>query len=327
MNKCDYKIFYTQHKNKKRRIITYSKSESSNLKKNHESIKYFIEENTIPSKFAYAYKKKTSIYKNAKVHMWNDFFIKLDIKSFFESINLNKLSEILEFELNKKTNVSKRFTKELVSTCSLFKRGLPIGFITSPILGNLYLKQFDSLFYGKLKEIKKNEHLNRILYTRYADDLTISFKKDGYINQNSLNHIKEKIKDVAERLLKRYFLILNEEKTKLINLYNTNHVRITGISVTKSKSNERNLSTGRNRIRKLYIDTFKIYKKEQNQNLSDADILKIKQIKGMHSFILSVQKNEYDSVFSENMKKQITDLGFDNLSSLINFIYIKAKKR
>ncbi len=46
----------------------------------------------------------------------------------------------------------------------------------------VYLKEFDGILYGKLKKLE----LENVIYTRYADDICISFK------DNDCNHEKER---------------------------------------------------------------------------------------------------------------------------------------
>ncbi len=41
-------------------------------------------------------------------------------------------------------------------------------------------------------------------------------------------------------------------------------------------------------------------------------------IKGMQSFILSIEKEGYEKCYSEGMLKKVHYLGFDNLKSLID---------
>lgn len=89
---CDIKTLYIKTKNKTRKIYTYV-SEDCELKKKHDGILAFLKENFIESKFSKAYVSRQSIYTNAKAHMYNDFFLMLNIKDFFGSINHKRLIE------------------------------------------------------------------------------------------------------------------------------------------------------------------------------------------------------------------------------------------
>ncbi|HDR5354369.1 TPA: hypothetical protein QCS32_006194, partial [Bacillus thuringiensis] len=196
---------------------------------------------------------------------------------------------------------------ELVSSCIVGKKGLPLGLITSPILANIYLKKFDNILYGKLKKLG----LENIIYTRYADDLTISFKNPNEWGVASFNEELTYIEEVITKQLKKYRLKLN--------LKVSNHVRVTGISITKVTDDKRRLSVGKKRINKLYDDALQLYIKQQNKDyvLTDEDFYHINRIKGMESFILSVHKTGYNHFFSGMMQRKLEEFGFDSLGELI----------
>jgi|GEM_PF-692806 len=300
-------------KNKIRRIVTY-KSAECELRKVHNSIFEYLNINFTNSIFAKAYIKNRSIYSNAKAHMYNDYFIMLDVKDFFNNINHAKLIKRLYFELNNKANkksISKLECADIVNKCSVSAKGIPLGFITSPILSNIYLKEFDGILYGKLKQFKEYN----VIYTRYADDLTISFK-----NTANKEEIKNIIIDIVENLLKHFCLKLNYKKIRSFDLDISNHVKITGINIIKDKNNYRQLSVGKKAKNKLFWDAVECYK---NGIKSYSDIEKIK---GMQSFILSVEKKGFEECYSENMKKIITDAGFKSLKQLIDSLYYEQDK-
>ena len=163
-------VKYIKTKNKVRKIVTYR--ECGELRRYHEAVVKYLNSNVSNSIFAKAYVPKSSIYKNAHAHMYNDIFLKMDIKDFFPSINHKKLAECLYFEINKKTSISRKECYDIVRKCSVGNKGLPLGLVSSPALANLYLKEFDGLLYGRIRNIG----LNNPIYTRYADDMIISFK-------------------------------------------------------------------------------------------------------------------------------------------------------
>lgn len=311
----NYKKFIINKRGKKRELITYANEEQ---KIKHRKIKEFLENHIYFSIFTKAYVENSSIYKNARAHMYNDIFYKFDIKNFFESIDHRILLKVLLQELNKNTHKDrKKFTKyqisSLIKECIVFDTGLPLGLITSPILANIYLKEFDNIFYGKLKQLE----LENIIYTRYADDITVSFKSKE-IDTNMINLIKDSIESTLVKLLSRYSLKLNFKKNSVINLNKSNHVRITGLSITKDVNNYRNISVGKKKVAELYDDSLRIYfdtyKKEV---LSEKEKYEIKRIKGYHSFVISIHKNGYSHMLSNKMILKINKIGYDNLESLI----------
>jgi hypothetical protein len=314
MNK-DYKVRYISTNGKKRKIVTYANEEKRN---EHIEIKKFLEENLMFSKFTKAYVPKSSIYKNARAHMYNDIFVKYDIEKFFDNINHNILVRMLHEQLNLKNDEEKYSIleiSELVSSCISGKKGLPLGLVTSPILANIYLKDFDNILYGKLKTLG----LENIIYTRYADDLTISFKNPENVNLEKFNEELFGIEKIIIKLLKKYKLKLNLKKKSIINLTVSNHVRITGISVTKITNGKRRLSVGKKKIHRLYDDALELFIKKQDKDyvLTNEDLYNIFRVKGMESFILSVHKTGYNQFFSPMMQEKLLELGFNSLQELI----------
>lgn len=300
----DIKIRYIRTKNKTRKLVTYRSNECA-LRVKHEKINQFIVERFIPSIFTKGYVKNRSIFHNALAHLYNDYFIMLDIKDFFPHICHKQLADKLFYEMNliSTGQISRKECNELVDLCSISSRGLPLGFITSPILSNVYMKEFDNIFYGKLKLLG----LKNIVYTRYADDMTISFQYLGILPPIDT---QAQIVNIAVELLSKYGLQLNHRKTRAYNLNLSNHVRVTGVNITKKLDNTRKLTVGRSVKCKLYWDAIKC--------LETKDCDQIAHVKGMQSFILSIEKNGYEGCFSEGMLQQVHNHGFKTLKELID---------
>lgn len=170
-----------------------------------------------------------------------------------------------------------------------------MGLITSPILANIYLKTFDNILYGKLKKLG----LENIIYTRYADDLTISFKNPNEWGVARFNEELTYIEEVITKQLKKYRLKLNLKKKSIINLKVSNHVRITGISITKITDDKRRLSVGKKRINKLYDDALQLYIKNKIKTM--YLLMKI--------FTILVELKEWSHLFYQYIK-QVTIISF-----------------
>lgn len=304
MKKSDYRIFYIPKKSGYRKIVTYSDS-NKKLRDSHEKINSLLYRRVLPSKFAKVFIKHRSIIINAKTHMYNDIFFSFDIKDFFPSINHNRLIEKLYYEinLNHKKQVSKINCAKIVESCSISNKGLAVGLIPSPFLANVYLKDFDNILYGRLRELE----LDNILYTRYADDLTISYKACKPLK------IKEIEEIVCETLLK-FGLKINYKKSRIIDLNESNHVKITGININKMEDNYRKISVGRKRKDDLYNLATKLAEKDKNKRNS----YEIRKVRGLQSFILSVEGDSYENCYSEKMMYVVRNLGFNSLKELID---------
>lgn len=301
MNDSRFKVRYIKRKNKLRKLVTYDSS--NEMRSIHNQIVNFLGENTRTSLFSKAYIKNQSIVKNARSHMYNDIFIMCDISKFFNNINLSKLVDILYHELNCKEHlIIKSDVQKMIDLCTVENKGLPLGLITSPILSNLYLKDFDNVIYGKLKSLQ----LDNLIYTRYADDMVISFRSDELDNK-----IIDRILKILVIRLRFYGLKLNDRKTKIIDLNKSNHVKITGINITKDSNNYRTLSVGKKRKNELFWETINYYETGQR------DPQKIYYLKGMESFVLSVDGINYEKGYSENMRDILRRNGYESLHLMI----------
>lgn len=293
-------VKYIRTKNKIRKITTYK--ENGELRRYHEAVVKYLAQNTRNSIFAKAYVPKSSIYKNARAHMYNDVFIKMDIKNFFPSINHKYMAECLFYEINKNASISRKECYDIVKKCSVGEKGLDLGLVSSPALANLYMKEFDGLLYSQLKKME----IENPIYTRYADDMVISFKT----GENDLECART-IKEIVCALLKKVHLTLNEQKTKYYTLNRSNHIRITGISITKDENNYRSISVGRKLKNQIFWDAINMYDQK------NKDYMAIVHLKGLFSFVLSIEKQGIEKCYSENMKQLLKVRGYDSLNELI----------
>jgi len=142
------------------------------------------------SEYANAYIKERSILTNALNHINSEIILNIDLTKFFETINENRIYAIFK-RLGYHTNLAVDFAK--ICTClipptyfktfntlerSLFKNifekkiaVLPQGAPTSPALSNLVCENLDK----RLNGLAMVQNVN---FSRYADDLTFSGKKN-----------------------------------------------------------------------------------------------------------------------------------------------------
>ena len=125
---------------------------------------------------------------------------------------------------------------------------------------------------------------------------------------------KEEIIKIVSKLLKRYSLKLNNNKTRNYNINVVNHIKITGINIVVKENGKRTLSVGKKIKNNLFWCAINLYKdKNSNKDYQKQSL----RIKGLNSFILSIEKNGYEDCYSEKMKNIIIKLGFENLQDLI----------
>lgn len=172
-----------------------------------------------------------SIADNAKPHVGKQYILKMDIKDFFESIE-----EYFVVGVFKKIGYTTQVSKVLASICTVdlteyvFEYRIPEnlqpdfktllgktaflvqGASTSPSLANLRCQGMDA-------NILRYADKKGFTYTRYADDLT--FSADTFEKLPSVQ--------IISRIVNRYHLTINQEKTSLMTHKGSQYV--TGLLV------------------------------------------------------------------------------------------------
>ena len=114
-------------------------------------------------------------------------------------------------------------------------------------------------------------------------------------------------------LLKRCHLMINKKKTSVVNLEHSNHVRVTGISIIKDSNNYRHISVGKKLKNSIFWEALKLYDEK-----GQVEKEKIYHLKGMFSFVLSIEKAGIDDCYSKKMKELLNERGFENIKQLID---------
>jgi hypothetical protein len=110
--------------------------------------------------------------KASKNNMKTVWVLKCDIKKFFASINHDTLIRILDREIRDK-DIMWLLTQIISSFSSTEEgKGLPLGNLTSQLLVNIYMNEFDQHMKHKLK-VK--------YYIRYADDFVVLNESKDYL--------------------------------------------------------------------------------------------------------------------------------------------------
>jgi len=147
-----------------------------------------------PSAYATAYIKKKCITDNVSPHRNNSYFICLDLEEFFPSISIRRVAKIFSI-----IGYSDKATSILAKLCTCngglargsqyyptFSGSLPQGAVTSPSLSNAIAAKMDRRIAGYISR-------RNIIYTRYADDITLSSNNPNVLSQ-SLRRILKIIK-------------------------------------------------------------------------------------------------------------------------------------
>lgn len=156
------------------------------------------------------------------------YTVDLDIKSFFDNVNHNKLiKQLFTIGIRDRKVISliKQILKAEVYGEKETRKGTPQGGVLSPLLANVVLNEFDWWISSQWETIKTRQQyhnrsnvyralnssrLKKIFIVRYADDVKImckSYKDAKRILIASKRWLKERLK-----------LDVSDEKTKIINL-------------------------------------------------------------------------------------------------------------
>lgn len=201
IDKESYQKFSIPKKNGNREICFLSKySTLSKIQK--KLLTSFLDKIALPE-CVKGFKKGENYLSFLNEHIGASFFLRLDISSFFPSINEKfikaELSRIFVYESEK----DKDLIINLICDIVTLNGSLPQGACTSPAISNIVMTRID-------QRITKYCQVFGIKYTRYADDLL--FSSDIFNFQEKKWFIKK-----IKYILSSRGLFLNYSKIKLSN--------------------------------------------------------------------------------------------------------------
>lgn len=214
---------------------------------------------------AMAYRPNRSILDNASAHTNSGSILKMDFKDFFPSIRkAHWLSYCEQFSV-----LENQLERELAASL-LFQRPkgasgmqLAIGAPSSPALSNILMFEFDEIITSAVAE-------DKVVYTRYADDLT--FSADRSWNLVAVEKIvKKTLREIAYPKL-----YLNTKKTTHVTKKFSRSV--TGLIL----ANDGRVTIGKRRKRSIQAAT-------HAASLGRLDARQLQKLAGMLAFIHSVE--------------------------------------
>jgi len=163
---ANYKCFNFNKKNGKVRIIC---APNSSVKILQKKLLYILELNAEIRRIdpVHGFKKDRSILTNAKTHFGCKETLNFDLKDFFPSINFGRVRGLF---MSDYFGFNNTVATSLAKLCC-YKNELPQGAPTSPFLSNMVAFQLDNLMMNFSRK-------NKVIYTRYADDITLSSKNE-----------------------------------------------------------------------------------------------------------------------------------------------------
>ena len=172
-----------------------------------------------PKVCAYGFIKKRNHIANAENHTHRQIILNIDLKDFFNQIHFGRIRGML---MNKPYSIGREAAITIAQIACLNGR-LPQGAPTSPVLSNMICAPLDNAMMRLAKD-------QRLLYTRYADDITLSTYKKSldrsivYVDSGRIE-IGDKLRAIFE---KQSFQI-NPQKIFLCE--QSNRQEVTGLTV------------------------------------------------------------------------------------------------
>lgn len=214
-----YHVFNIQGSRKTRQIS----APDERLKGLQRKISLILHQLYSPRITTHGFIKGKSVVTNAKSHLGMKYVVNIDIKDFFGTISERRIIGVL-----KAIGVPPRVAKALAKICC--NNGcLPQGAPSSPVLSNIIMFKFDKLLLRLCKE-------NASIYTRYADDITISsHRPPQFLFESSIPPSGKFATEALSAKIKNIFLgngfLINEDK---LHLSDSNSRKIvTGIKVNQ----------------------------------------------------------------------------------------------
>jgi RNA-directed DNA polymerase len=152
-----YHSFEIASKKKTRRISAPDKR----LKHTQTKIKASLEKIYQPRSTTHGFIRDRSIVTNTLVHAGRRHILNIDLKSFFPSITERRV-----FGLFSSLGFDREVCDAITKICT-HEGSLPQGAPSSPIISNMICFSLD-------RDLHSFSKLNRVVFTRYADDITVS---------------------------------------------------------------------------------------------------------------------------------------------------------
>ncbi|QUG43050.1 RNA-directed DNA polymerase [Psychrobacillus sp. INOP01] len=250
-------------------------------------------------------------------HCGSKFYLKVDIKDFFNSLKESLVRDTLSEYVDIKNREEKdRVLKELIYITTL-NGSVPLGAITSPQLSNLLLRRIDL-------RIKKYCEKFNVIYTRYADDMLFSSNNQEVAKPFFLGRLKDILIDFELKINSKKTIIA--ENKIILNGY----VISSRVTLTRNKMKKLNTllytfeyKSGVKRYPRTFNEFLQRLKTvneelfDLSKSIPETRIQIINYLAGYRAFLLSFNKSsikDYTCDFSKKIKR--TEKMLDILSDI-----------
>lgn len=259
------------------------------------SVAQVISEMLILNSAVHSFIKRRSIFtahSKLKEYMLHgiDAFYKIDIRKFYESISREMLLKKL-----KELTGDIKFLALVKCILLSHSNGISTGSCLSPVLSNLYMKDFDDCMTDKHK-----------IYLRYVDDMLIS--------SGNTKQLPEVINDVKDELCK-INLSINQEKSQIVTA--EEGFKYLGFDIKEYRKMDELLEKGDLQEAEKLIE-------HDNDNLKNE-----KEIKASANTAVSNETDNYTSVNSDDNEAEYTVpvhiFAVEKKCHIIRYLINKAK--
>ena len=249
---------------------------------------------TFKRSLSHGFRKKHSIFSNARNHKNKRFVFNLDLSDFFPSINFGRVRGFFikskDFELD--ANVA-----TIIAQIACYNNELPQGSPFSPVISNLI---------GHLLDIRLVKLAKRLkcCYSRYADDITFSTNERDFPESIALPHSGDENSWIVGEKLRSHIndmgFKVNDKKVSM--QYSSHRQMATGLVVNKGVNVRRDYyKETRSMCHSLFLtNSFYLKKSTSTKRIelfsADGDAVvsgAIKQLEGRLSYIYDIQKKSY----------------------------------
>lgn len=243
---------------------------------------------------AFAYVKGRCTIDAVKRHQQNEskWFAKLDLHNFFGSTSmefvLSMLSMIYPFSEVVKISRGRDALSQALDLAFL-NGGLPQGTPISPTVTNIMMIPIDF----ELSKTFRDHNGQRFIYTRYADDFTISSRYDFDVHM---------VEDIIVDTLKNYNapFTLNNKKTR----YGSSAGRNWNLGVMLNKDNQ--ITVGHKKKRQLQSMLYNYITDKRNNVAWDKG--DVQTMQGLISYYHMVEPENIDAIIQHMNNKMNTDV-------------------
>jgi len=241
-----YYQFEIDKKNGSKRLIS---APNSQLKILLQRLKVYLEQLYQPHSSASAFIAERGIIYNAQKHIKKAVVFNIDLNDFYGQIHFGRIRGLL---IAKPYSLYEKTATIIAHMCCL-ERVLPQGAPTSPIISNMICRKLD-------RELSYLAMKNKAFYSRYADDITFSFRtlelNDIYYHENVTYKESREVFNIIDR----NGFSINNKKTRL-QTYKERQV-VTGLKVNEKVNLDRR-----------YIRTTRAMIHSLSQNITTANQL------------------------------------------------------